>query len=238
MTRAKPHTPRSPAPLPGPVRHDADGGTRERILAAAAAEFAAIGYAGARVDEIAAKAGVNKAMLYYHVGGKRELYVAVLTGTLDRALASLRAAVEGLGSPAERLQAVIDTLAHIGAENPVFVPIVMREVASGGDNLPDEMVVRMSAVFRFVSGIIEDGIRAGVFRRVDSLRTHVTLVGSTMFCIASHRLQQRVARIAGLSPRPVDPAALAAHIGTLFLHGLELHRPRSGRAGAAPRRRK
>ncbi|HSN67988.1 MAG TPA: helix-turn-helix domain-containing protein, partial [Thermoanaerobaculia bacterium] len=41
---------------------------RDQILTAAAAVFAEVGYAGARVDEIAERAGVNKAMLYYHVG--------------------------------------------------------------------------------------------------------------------------------------------------------------------------
>ena len=53
--------------------------TRERIVGAASAIFADKGFAGARVDEIARRAGVNKAMLYYHVGDKQALYTAVLT---------------------------------------------------------------------------------------------------------------------------------------------------------------
>jgi TetR/AcrR family transcriptional regulator len=48
--------------------------TRTRILDAAKAEFAALGYAGARVDRIAAAAGVNKRMLYHYFGNKRDLY--------------------------------------------------------------------------------------------------------------------------------------------------------------------
>ena len=45
----------------------------ERILVAAAAEFASRGYAGARVDRIARRARVNKAMLYYHFSNKDEI---------------------------------------------------------------------------------------------------------------------------------------------------------------------
>ena len=50
----------------------------DRILAAAAAEFAERGFGGARVDRIARRARVNKAMLYYHFRSKRELYRTLL----------------------------------------------------------------------------------------------------------------------------------------------------------------
>ena len=60
-------------------------GMRLRILEAAKQEFAAHGIAGARVDRIAAKAGANKRMLYYHVGKKDDLYLAVLEGEIGRA---------------------------------------------------------------------------------------------------------------------------------------------------------
>ena len=52
--------------------------TRERIVAAAIQEFSAKGLAGARVDEIAARAGVNKRMLYHYFGNKDELFRAIL----------------------------------------------------------------------------------------------------------------------------------------------------------------
>ena len=52
--------------------------TRARILAAALAEFAARGFAGARVDAIARRASVNKRMLYHYFGNKEDLFRAVL----------------------------------------------------------------------------------------------------------------------------------------------------------------
>ena len=60
---------------------DADR-TRRRILAAAIDEFAASGYAGARIDRIAARADVNKRMIYHHFGGKRVVFEAVLADRL------------------------------------------------------------------------------------------------------------------------------------------------------------
>jgi AcrR family transcriptional regulator len=51
---------------------------RKKILDAAADNFAAEGFSGARVDDIAASAGVNKRLLYHYVGAKSELLRAVL----------------------------------------------------------------------------------------------------------------------------------------------------------------
>ncbi len=50
------------------------GKSLENILDAASEAFAESGYAGARVDDIAKRAGINKATIYYNVGNKKELY--------------------------------------------------------------------------------------------------------------------------------------------------------------------
>jgi TetR/AcrR family transcriptional regulator len=56
----------------------ASGAARDAILAAARGEFSAKGLKGARVNEIAARAGVNKQLIYYYFGSKDELYGAAL----------------------------------------------------------------------------------------------------------------------------------------------------------------
>jgi AcrR family transcriptional regulator len=68
----KPSPPRR-APDPGDRQRDADR-TRQRILDAALGEFAEKGYAGARVREIADRAGVNAQLISYYFGGKEGLY--------------------------------------------------------------------------------------------------------------------------------------------------------------------
>lgn len=65
------------APEPGERRRDADR-TRAALLDAAQVEFAAKGLAGARVSEIAARAGINKQMISYYFGGKDGLYAAIV----------------------------------------------------------------------------------------------------------------------------------------------------------------
>ncbi len=77
--------------------------TRTRILDAAVREFSENGLAGARTEQIAEAAGVNKALLYYYFEGKDALYAAALEQMAERVVASSMAAIEGGGSAGELL---------------------------------------------------------------------------------------------------------------------------------------
>src|SRR5262245_66361960 len=74
--------------------------TRARILDAALAEFAAKGFAGARVDGIARSARINKRMLYHYFGDKEDLFREVLRRKIAERAAWLATAPE---DPMERL---------------------------------------------------------------------------------------------------------------------------------------
>lgn len=89
---------KSAKPVAAPERNPQR--TRERILTAALKEFAANGFAGARVDMIARAAKINKRMLYHYFGGKEDLFKAVLR----RKISERQAWGESLsGDPAETL---------------------------------------------------------------------------------------------------------------------------------------
>jgi TetR/AcrR family transcriptional regulator len=70
------------SPAPQERQRDADR-SRELLLQAALEEFAAKGFAGARVQDIAARAGVNKQLISYYFGGKEGLYQAIQQRWLD-----------------------------------------------------------------------------------------------------------------------------------------------------------
>lgn len=69
--------------------------TKELLLAAATAEFSAKGLAGARVDRIAAAAGVNKERIYQYFGKKDELFDAVLAAEMIRVMTEVPIMGEG-----------------------------------------------------------------------------------------------------------------------------------------------
>jgi TetR/AcrR family transcriptional regulator len=77
--------------------------TRLKLLKAATAVFVEKGYAGARVDEIARRAGANKAMIYYHFGLKKDLYQAVLLHLFSGLLSEVAELGEAETDPLKRL---------------------------------------------------------------------------------------------------------------------------------------
>jgi AcrR family transcriptional regulator len=103
-------------------------GMRIRILEAAKQEFAAHGLAGARVDRIAANAGANKRMLYYHVGNKEDLYLAVLEGAYEK----IRSEERGLDlehlDPPDAIERLIDFTWNYFLRNPNFWRCSTRKI--------------------------------------------------------------------------------------------------------------
>jgi TetR/AcrR family transcriptional regulator len=81
--------------------------TVRRILETAAEVFAEVGFAGARMDEIAERAGVNKATIYYHIGDKETLYIRVLHEHFASAGDRFDQVLQSAESPEEKLSSYI-----------------------------------------------------------------------------------------------------------------------------------
>ena len=199
-----------------PSRPDAD--PKRRILEMATEAFARDGYAGARVDDIARRAGVNKAMLYYHFGDKDALYAAVFEEALAEGGRRLRAAADSEDAPPAKFKAVVHAMARMAGEHPHFAPLMLREVASGGAALPDAIVARMRGVFQVVGDVLAEGVQSGHFRPVDPYMTHMFIGGSMLVLISGAPLRRRVRRAAAVSDRAADD--VAAYVSDLLLGGL------------------
>ena len=193
---------------------------RDRILDAASAAFAEHGFAGARVDEIAARAGVNKAMLYYHVGDKRALYAAVLMRNFDRVQIAIGQALGVTGSARRRLEAVIVAVTAMVREHPDHPRIVLREMASGAANLAPEVLARMMEVVGVVRDLLREGMESGEFRRLDPVLTHLTIVGAVIFLNAVAPVRARAAELGSDLELPAADSDTAAFLTTMLLDGI------------------
>ena len=174
------------------------------ILRAAALEFSDRGYDAARVDRIAARARLNKAMLYYHFGSKRGLYLEVLRDVFKAVGARARAIADGPGSAPQKLDAWIATIVEEAGARPWFPPIMLREIAAGGTHFDTATIGMMNAVYLGVRDVIVQGQREGTFRDVDPLLTHLTIMPAILIFFARQRVVQR-RRIAGVgAPRTLE----------------------------------
>ncbi|MCX8135010.1 MAG: TetR/AcrR family transcriptional regulator [Roseococcus sp.] len=173
---------------PAPPLSPRAAATRRRILEAALAEFAAKGLAGARVDEIAARAGVNKRMLYAHFGAKEDLWLAAL----EAAYAAKRAEEERLDvahlPPREAMARLVAFNLRYTAAHPEFVALLNEE------NLHRAAHLRRSrdvpALYSPLTGMLREvlarGAAEGLFRAdVDPLQLYLSIVALGHFTVAN-----------------------------------------------------
>ena len=196
-------------------------GTREALLAAGIELFAEHGYEGVPVWAIAAKAGVNKAMISYHFGGKRKLYLTIVSATFSEIVPTVERIAESTRPAPELLRDLIAAVGKMVSErHPHFCTMMLREVLAGGKHLEPELIEQPVRLLAAVQRIVARGVRDGAFRPVDPLLTHLSLVGSLVFFFATARFRERVltARHAGF--RAPDAAAYVRHIQDLLTHGL------------------
>jgi AcrR family transcriptional regulator len=193
---------------PPRARRDAEQ-TRRDILAAAAAEFSEKGYAGARVDDIAARTRTTKRMIYYYFGGKEGLYAAVL----EEAYGGMRDAEGALRlddlPPAEAVRRLVETTFDHHAAHPDFVRLVSGENIEGARTVAASPTIRArnAAVVGAVAALLRRGEEEGAFRAgVDPLDLHMLISG---FCF--YRVSNRHTLRAIFGADPAEPGRAEAH---------------------------
>ena len=178
------------------------------IFLAAADEFAERGYDGAGVDRIAARAKVNKAMLYYHFGSKRQLYLEILRQMFTAVGARARDIANGPGDAPTKADAWVAAIVDEAAQRPWFPSMMLRELASGAPRFDPDTFALMNAVFGAVRDIILQGQREGSFRQVDPLLVHLTIMPAVLCFFA----RQRAIAANNLSGGIAEPRALAQFV--------------------------
>ncbi len=161
---------------------------RLRILAAAKQEFAAHGLAGARVDRIAAKAGANKRMLYYHVGKKDDLYLEVLEDAYEK----IRVEERGLDlehvDPPEAIARLISFTWNYFIRNPEFLALLNTENLARARHLKRSTKVKSmhSPFVEMIRTVVTRGVESGDFQvAVDPVQLYISIAGLSFFYLSN-----------------------------------------------------
>ena len=162
---------------------------RRELLAAATAEFAAHGFAGARTQVIADRTTSNKALIYGYFGSKEGLYLAVL----ESLYASIRAEEQALAldelPPVEALRRLVRFTFEYYLANPHFVAIISNENLMGArflKQLPTASAVNRP-IIDTLGAILKRGQADGVFRAgLDPVDVYLS-ISSLGFMYVSNR---------------------------------------------------
>ena len=163
-------------------------GMRLRILEAAKQEFATHGLAGARVDRIAAKAGDNKRMLYYHVGNKDDLYLTVLEAAYEK----IRAEERGLDlehlDPPKAIERLIDFTWNYFLRNPEFLALLHTENLARARHLKRSTKVKSlhSPFVELIGAVVRRGVASGDFQvAVDPVQLYISIAALSFFYLSN-----------------------------------------------------
>jgi len=161
---------------------------RLRILEAAKEEFAAHGLAGARVDRIAAKAGANKRMLYYHVGKKDDLYLTVLEGAYEKIRGEERDLDFEHLDPPEAIQCLIEFTWNYFLRNPEFLALLNTENLVKAKHLKRSTKVKSmhSPFVEMIGSVVRRGVQSGDFVvAIDPVQLYISIAGLCFFYLSN-----------------------------------------------------
>lgn len=170
----------------GPRRKSrkAETPSRELLLKAARREFAAKGLEGARVDEIARRAGVNKQLVYHHFNNKDDLYKAVLEAAYARIRAEEAALDLSSCEPLEAMQRLIGFSFDYLAKNRDFVALLTDENLHRGRHLKrsEDLPKLHSPLIAVIADTLRRGEASRCFRAdVDPVQLYISIAGLGFF---------------------------------------------------------
>ena len=172
-----------------PSQSGADGSlVRQNIVDAARVLFAEKGYSGAKVEEIVVRAQTTKPMVYYYFGSKERLFAAVL----EDVYAGMREIEQSLKLaklPAlEAMSKVVQVTFDYHAANPEWVRLVsIANIHYAKHILASETIAsKNSAIVELMRGLLQRGIKEGVFRSdADALHIHLLIISLCYYRVSN-----------------------------------------------------
>lgn len=201
----------------------AEVSARDKILDAAELLFARRGYAGVGMSEIAEAVGLSKSSLFHHFPTKAQLYAA----TADRILRVIEQALAGAlaagGTPVERLDRWVDTIADLLGAHEAYARLLLRGLFEDDElsgAFAEERAVNdtLHRIIGAATQLLREGMGGGALRAASIPHTVQSLIGLLIYHFASGDFG------AELLGRPLDaPAEIRRRkdeIKALLHHGL------------------
>jgi AcrR family transcriptional regulator len=183
--------------------------TREKVIEAAALEFAEHGFKAASTRAVAAAAGIQHTLITYHFGDKDGLWRAVL-GALykrfDEMYQSRLHGLRGVDAPT-KLRLILEEFVNFSAENPNFHWLMAHEASKGGKRLDWLIEKHVKGFFTSVTELIRASQAEGRFIPGDPYHLMYVIIGAVthVFMLAAE-----VKKISGKSP--TSPAYVQEHV--------------------------
>jgi len=170
-----------------PITRDPEK-SRANILQAARTEFARSGLGGARVDQIAKMAGINKRMLYHYFGNKDDLFCAVLEANYAHKRDSEKALELEQEEPVEAIRKLIALTWDYYLQYPEFLTLLNSANLHQAKHLKKSTEIRkMHTPFvSMIKGVLDKGVSQKIFKKnVDPAQLYISIAGLSYFYLSN-----------------------------------------------------
>jgi TetR/AcrR family transcriptional regulator len=209
-----------------PTREHTD--TEQKIFAAALEVFSEHGRAAARMQDIASRAGINKALVHYYFRSKDKLYEEVFDYLVERYFSLIGDAIVEAETFEDTLRTFIDMLLDIMQENPQLPRFMLREMSSGSpvfiQRMRDIIVSHQLETPRVFIRQFRKAIARKEIAPLDPVQTLFSLLGACFYFFVAHPIVSAIAPDIE-THRKQFIARRKKELFSLFYHGLQ---PRPG----------
>lgn len=159
----------------------ASDSTEQKIFDAAHEVFTQKGMDGAKMQEIADRAGINKALLHYYYRSKEKLYETVARAILNKALPAIRQVIESDQPLEDKLRRFIETYIDIISKN-TFIPLfIISEINKHPDRFIDSVLPKDLPKPEQFFQQVQDEINAGRIRPIKPQHLIVNIISMCVF---------------------------------------------------------
>ncbi|MDP4282940.1 MAG: TetR/AcrR family transcriptional regulator [Bacteroidota bacterium] len=164
------------------VNSKIDISTEQKILAAAKKVFLSKGMAGARMQDIANEAGINKAMLHYYFRSKEKLFEVIFFEAAQKLFPTINLIFESDMSLFEKIENFAEQYITMMSENPYLPLFVLNEVSKGPEVFIRKIWSKQSGPHpqKFLAQI-EKEIKKGNIKKISPLHLLINLISATIF---------------------------------------------------------
>lgn len=195
---------------------------KAEILQAALQEFAEFGKQGARMQSIADRAGVNKALLHYYFSSKDNLHQEVLRRVFALGITRISSSFDDSLAPGDQIRLLVRNYFSFLRLYPALPRLMITEMSSHQEDVTQLLLSTFQQgnlpIPSKLIEVIQRGIASGDFRRVDPRQFLITVIGSAVFYFIAQPILQPILHI---TDEETFIARRATHLEELLLAGLE-----------------
>lgn len=167
--------------MDNPETHPVQDTTEQKIFEAAHEVFTQKGMDGAKMQEIADRAGINKALLHYYYRSKEKLYEMVARAIINKAMPAIRQVIESELPLEEKIRRFIGTYIDIISQNPYIPLFIISEINKHPERFFDAILPATLPKPEVFFRQVEEEIAAGKIRYIKPQHLIVNIVSMCAF---------------------------------------------------------